>query len=293
MTGSWKKRIGYGLVVLLVAGAFAWALRERPVLVDVAEIIEAPMAITVREEGVTRVRDIYSVSAPIPGYLTRIVLDEGDPVMAGETVVASIRPLEPPLIDRRTHAELQAARDAAQAAVRLAGTELNRAETALNLAEEELDRVSRLHGPGIVSQSALDRATNEVELLRASVNAATATIAVRTAELASAEARLIQQMPVDTAGEICCVNLFAPVNGTVLSVLARSEQAVSAGTRIAEIGDVADLEIVVDLLSADAVRIHPGSKARISDWGGEQPLVATVRRIDPAGFTKVDRKSVV
>ena len=219
MTGSWKKRVSYGLIAFLAAGGFVWAMRERPVMVDVAEIVEAPMAITVREEGVTRVREIYSVSAPISGYLTRIVLHEGDRVTAGETVVASIRPLEPPLIDRRTHAELQAARNAAQAAVRLAGAELKRAETALNLAEEELERVRRLHGPGIVSQSAFDRAANEVEMLRSSVNAAKATIAVRTAELASAEARLIQKMPVESAGDICCVNLFAPVSGSVLSVL--------------------------------------------------------------------------
>lgn len=97
----------------------------------------------------------------------------------------------------------------------------------------------------------------------------------------------MQPEPTDPKGESCCVNLVAPVDGTVLSMLVRSEQAVSAGTRIAEIGDTSDLEIVVDLLSADAVRIHPGTRALIKDWGGEEALAATVRRVDPAGFTKV------
>lgn len=287
MKGPWIKRIGLVLVALLLAGGFFWALRERPVAVDVTEIGEAPMRVTVREEGVTRVRDVYAISAPIAGHLTRTVLDEGDRVVAGKTVVASIRPLDPPLIDRRTEAELRAARDAAEAAVGLARTELASAGTALELAEDELARARRLYGPGIISESTLERATNEVEIRRSAVDAAKAAIGVRDAELATAEARLIQLSPSDRTNGTCCVELFAPVDGTVLSVLVRSEQAVSAGTRIAEIGDVSRLEIVVDLLSADAVRIRPGTRALIGDWGGEEPLAATVRRVDPAGFTKV------
>lgn len=287
MKSPWIKRIGLGLVALAVVAGFVWALRERPVLVDVATVVEAPMSVTVREEGVTRVRDIYAISAPIPGHLTRTVLREGDRVEAGKTVVASIRPLDPPLIDRRTEAELHAARDASRSALGVAEIELRRTQTGLRLAEEELQRALRLYGPGIISESALQRITNEVDVQKAAVEAAKATIDVRRAELASAEARLLQPDPSDPRGERCCVDLIAPVDGTVLGVLVRSEQAVSAGTRIAEIGDTANLEIVVDLLSADAVRIRPGSKARISDWGGEEPLGATVRRIDPAGFTKV------
>ena len=287
MKGSWIKRIGLGLLILLVAGGFYWALRERPVPVDTAEIRSAPMRVTVRAEGITRVREIYAVSAPIAGQLTRTALNEGDHVEAGKTVVAAIRPLEPPLIDRRTEAELQAARDAAKAGVGLARSELASATTALNLAEEELARARRLYGPGIISESTLERAANEVEIRRSAVDAAKAAIGVRDAELATAEARLIQLSPADPAGEDCCVKLFAPVDGTVLSVSVRSEQAVSPGTRIAEVGDISRLEILVDLLSADAVRIHAGTKALISDWGGDKPLAATVRRVDPAGFTKV------
>ena len=287
MNTVWVKRAGMAALVLAAVGGFAWALRERPALVDVAQVAEAQMTVTIREEGMTRVRDIYTVSAPIAGHLTRSVLTEGDRVVAGKTVVASIHPLDPPLIDRRTEAELLAARDAARSAVGIAEAELLRVETGLALAEDELARALKLFGPGIISESALQRYTNQVETQKAAVEAARATVGFRKAELASAEARLFQPKPTDPNGESCCVNLVAPVDGNVLSVLARSEQAVSAGTRIAEIGDTAELEVVVDLLSADAVKVRAGTKATVRDWGGDRGLPAVLRRVDPAAFTKV------
>lgn len=287
MNSIWLKRAGLVALVLAVAAGFAWALRERPALVDAAMVAEAPMTVTIREEGMTRVHDIYTVSAPIAGHLTRTVLREGDPVVARETVVASIHPLDPPLIDRRTEAELLGARDAARSSVGIAEAELQSAQTKLKLAEEDLARALKLFAPGVISESALQKITNQVESERASVDAAKATVGFRQAELASAEARLLQPDPSDPTGESCCVNLVAPVNGTVLTVFARSEQAVAAGMPIAEIGDTSDLEIVVDLLSADAVKISPGTQAAIRDWGGERALAATVRRVDPAAFTKV------
>lgn len=287
MNGVWIKRGAMAAAAVIVVAGFGWALRERPVLIDAAKVVEAPMRVTIREEGVTRVREVYAVSAPIAGHLTRTVLNEGDKVEAGRTVFASIKPLDPPLLDRRTEAELLATRDAARSAVGLAEIELKRAQTDLKLSKDELDRAQKLHKPGIISESTLQRIANDVEMHMAAVEAAQGTIGFRRAELASAEARLLQPEPSDPSGESCCVNLVAPVDGIVLSVLARSEQAVAAGMRIGEIGDTRDLEIVVDLLSSDAVRIGPGTKATISDWGGERTLGAIVRRVDPAAFTRV------
>jgi HlyD family secretion protein len=287
MKGVLLKRLAFAAVAAAIVGGFAYALRERPSWVDVEVLVEAPMKVTVREEGISRVREVYTVSAPIAGHLTRTVLKEGDPVTAGRTVVASIHPLDPPLLDRRTEAELLAARDAAQSAVAIAEIELQRADAALRLANEERERALRLFGPGIITEAALQRAANLAEILGVAVEAAKATIGFKKAELASVEARLLQPEPTNPSGERCCVNLIAPVDGTVLQVLAKSEQAVAAGARIAEIGDKRDLELVVDLLSADAVRIRPGTKAVISEWGGEVTLEATVRRVEPAAFTKV------
>ena len=287
MRSPWLKRGIAVLAVVAIAGGFAYALREQPSLVDVATIGEEPMHVAIREEGITRVREVYTVSTVVGGHLTRMVLEEGDSVKAHETVVASIHPLDPPLIDKRTEAELLAARDAARSAVGIAEIELQRSETALRLAEDDLDRALKLFKPGVISAAALQRVSNEVELQRGAVDAAKATIGFRRAELASAEARLLQPDPLDPTGGNCCVNLLAPVDGTVLAVFAKSEQAVVPGMKIAEIGDTGALEIAVDLLSADAVRISAGTKATITDWGGDYPLSAVVRRIDPAGFTKV------
>jgi HlyD family secretion protein len=287
MNSVWLKRLGLAAMAAAVVGGFAWALREQPALVDVATVTEGPMSVSIREEGKTRVRNVYTVSAPIAGRLSRTVLEEGDAVVGNETVVAAIHPLDPPLIDRRTEAELLAARDAARSGVGIAQSELARVETALRLAEDELARALKLFSPGIISESALQKAQNQVDLQKAAVEAARATVAFRRAELASAEARLLLPEPGGADEDSCCVNLYAPVSGSVLAVHAESEQAVAAGAPIADIGDTSELEIVVDLLSSDAVRIGPGTLAAVSDWGGEDALPAIVRRVDPAGFTKV------
>ncbi|WP_245294118.1 efflux RND transporter periplasmic adaptor subunit [Methylobrevis pamukkalensis] len=273
--------------MIAITGAAWWAVREQPAQVDVATVADGPMTVTIREEGMTRVRDIFAVSTPIAGRLSRTVLSEGDRVEGGKTIVAAIHALDPPLIDRRTEAELIAARDAARSGVGIAESELRRVETDLALAKEDLARALKLFDPGIISESALERATNEVERQEAAVEAARATVGFRQAELASAEARLLQPDAEIPDPSHCCINLLAPVDGTVLTIHARSEQAIAAGAVVAEIGDTSKLEIVVDLLSADAVRIAPGTPASIVEWGGEADLPATVRRIDPAAFTKV------
>lgn len=287
MKSVWTKRLGWTLPAVAVAAGFAWALREQAALVDVATVVHAPMKVSVREEGMTRVREVYTVSAPIAGHISRTLLKEGDPVIGGKTVVAAVHPLAPSLIDRRAEAELLGARDAAKSNVGIAESELQRAQTALRLAEDELARALKLFGPGIIAESALQKAQNVVDLQKAAVDAARATVAFRRAELASAEARLLLPELGNGSDENCCVDLLAPVDGSVLAVHAKSEQAVLPGTRIADIGDTKDLEVIVDLLSADAVRIAPGTKASVSDWGGERTLKATVRRVDPAAFTKV------
>ncbi len=289
MAGIWFKRAGLILLSAAVAGGFAYALREKPVLVDTAAVEQGLMTVSVLQEGVTRVRDIYVVSTPISGHLSRTTLQVGDRTRADETVVASIHPLDPPLLDARSQAELFAARNAAQAAVAIAQVELQRANTALTQAKAELNRVERLARTGTVPERTVESARSEVELQQAQVDGAEATIALREAEYATAEARLMQPGDVDRAPGVtgCCINLTAPADGVVLQVFAESEQAVAAGAKIAEIGDPDQLEIVVDLLSADAVRIRPGTTASITGWGGETALQATVRRIDPAAFTKV------
>ena len=285
MTG----RIGLAALAAIVGAGLYVALREQPVSVDAAPVIEGPMIVTINQEGVTRVRNVYTVSAPIAGHLDRTSLEEGDPVEANRTVVASIHPMDPPLIDRRTEAELLAAIEAARSGVAQAELEHQRALSALEPAEADLERAVRLFGSNIVSERDLQRATTEVALQEAQVKSTEARIRQRQAELNSAKARLMRPGDeiLDIEGRECCVEVTAPIDGIVLSVRVKSEQAVAAGKPLAEVGDPRDLEIAVDLLSEDAVRIRPGLKATITDWGGEENLDATVRRVDPSAFTKV------
>lgn len=285
----WLKRLFLTSLAVVIAGVFYVALREQPILVDVARVTAGPMRVTINEEGETRVRDVYTVSSPIDGHLTRIELEEGDVVKANETIVASIHPLDPPFLDERRRTELLAALEAARSAVKVAEVELTRAEVALSLAKSEYQRASKLATTNIISQAQLERVYNTVQLQEAQVESAKANIRLREAELASARARITETRELQSrrSGEDCCVEITAPVDGVVLDVIAESEQAVSPGTKLVDIGDPKDLEIAVDLLSSDAVKIRPGTKVAITEWGGENDLKATVRRIDPAAFTKV------
>ena len=280
------------LMVLLVAFA-AFALfevyREKPVLVDLGTVAEGEMQVTIDEEGKTRVRDIYTVSAPIDGYISRVSLDEGQFVKAGETVITSIHPLAPPFLDDRTRVELASRVKAAELAVSLAKVQLTQSKTALELARSEHDRAKTLTERRVLPISQLEKTYNTLRLRQAEVESSQAAIKLREAELASIKARLQQpdQMVTGTHGDKCCIQIKAPVSGVVLKIITKSEQAVRAGAAIAEIGDPKRLEIIVDLLSSDAARISKRSAVEITQWGGDSPLTGTVRRVDPAAFTKV------
>ena len=271
-----------------VVAGFWWALAERPVAVETVAVASAPMAVTIEEDGETRVREIYRVSAPISGNIGRSLLEVGDSVTANDTVVATITPLQPAFMDERARAEARAQADAARAAVGVSEAELAQALSALELAKSEFERAERLSRANTISQATLDKARADADLKQALVTSAEAAVNLRRSELASALARLIQ--PGDQAlrepDERCCVEVKAPIDGVVLSLAVKSEQVIQAGAQLAEIGDPSDIEIVVDLLSSDAVRVVPGTAVSVRDWGGA-PLAATLRRIDPAGFTKV------
>lgn len=283
---TWIKRIAMLAVILMVAAGFFYALRTQPVAVDTARIGRGPMAVTLVQEGVTRIRNVYTISAPIAGHLARPVLVEGDPVKANQTVIASIHPLDPPLIDRRTLAELDAQREAAEAAIAVATSDRSRIEAELGHARREFERASRLATRGAIPEMTVQKTASDVAVLEAQLRAATSSIVLRRAELANIEAKL-RQPGMSADADFCCVELKAPADGVVLGVFAESEQPVAAGTRIADVGDPGDLEIAVDLLSSDAVQVQPGTRASITGWGGDRALAATVRRIDPSGFTKV------
>jgi HlyD family secretion protein len=280
-----------GLMALAVAalvGSLAWALWPKPVAVELAEVRKGPLTVTVDEEGKTRIKDVYAVSAPITGKLVRLALEAGDRVMKDVTVVAVIEPMAPPFLDVRSTRDLEAQIEALKAAVALADAEVAQAAAELAFAESELKRAGTLIGSRAVSERTLERARIDVDTRRATLARAKANLEVRKRELESGQARLIPPEE-QWKGEVptgCCVNVRAPASGRVLRLIQESERVVTAGTPVVEIGDTADLEIVVELLSIDAVKVREGATASIEGWGGP-PLAAKVTRVEPAGFTKV------
>ena len=276
-----------GAALLVVAAALAVMFWPSPVLVDLAEVTTGPLAVTVDEEGKTRIKDIYTVSAPVSGHMQRPAIEVGDAVIAGKTVLAMIEPSVPPFLDARTRAEIEANLEAANAAVTAAEAEHIKAQSELSFAEDDLKRAQRLARTGTIPERRLDEAEHQTEAARRTRDSAAAAVEMRKRERDAVLARLQGGASTAEPQATCCVTITAPASGSVLSLFADSERDIAAGTPLLQIGDPANLEIVVELLSSDAVQIAEGAKVSIEEWGGAVPLEGVVSRIEPSGFTKV------
>ncbi|MEQ9143005.1 MAG: HlyD family efflux transporter periplasmic adaptor subunit [Parvibaculaceae bacterium] len=283
-----RKWIVPAIAGLLLLGGLTYAFWPQPVTVDLGTAERGAMMVTVDDEGETRVKEVYLVSAPLPGRVLRLEGDVGDPVVAGETPLATIRPTTPAFLDSRTRSELEAAVKAAQAARTLAEAELERLQALYDYAKAEYERAKPLAERGTISRSRLDHALMEVRTQAAALQTAQANFNVRDFELQRAKAALLEpEDPRSTTSGECCFIAKAPVSGQILRLLQESETVIQAGAPLVEIGDPAQLEIVVDLLSSDAVLVSPGDKVIIDDWGGATPLAGRVQRVEPFGFTKI------
>lgn len=289
-----KRWLPWLIAALLVAGGLAFAFRPQPVPVDMETVRRGPLLVTVSGSGQMRVADVYTISAPVQGQLARIETRAGDPVFASETVVARIREADPAPLDARTRAAREAQLKAAQAALVLSRAERDRAKAELDFARLQLDRSRELAGRGTISQAALDRAETEFRAHEAAHETAVANVSVRLADVEQARAALIQPdaAPAARRGAACCVEVRSPVSGQVLRVLQESEAVVQAGAPLLEIGSSQDLEVVVDLLSTDAVRVSAGDRVLIENWGGSGMLEGRVARVEPYAFTKVSALGV-
>ena len=269
------------LAALIILGLVIWAFVPGPITVELARVAPATIDVVVEEEGEARIREVYTVSATIAGKLGRITLHAGDVVVADKTIVAAIGPAAPALLDARSRAIAQAGVAAASAAVDLASAQLAQAQATQAFMDTEARRAAQLFDKAALSERGLDNALLQQKTAAAAVDSARANLAVRGRELDSAKAAL------DPEGGVteCCVNLTAPVSGQVLRVLTEDEQVVQPGTPIMEIGDPANLQVVVHLLSRDAVRVQAGAKAQITGWGGP-PLAAVVARVEPVAVPK-------
>jgi HlyD family secretion protein len=275
------------LTIAIVAAIAAAAFWPETMVVDVVTVTEGPMQVTIDEEGETRVRERFVISAPVAGRITRIELEPGDAVRRGVTELVRMIPQEAPFIDPRTRTELSAAVDAARAAVGQAQAERGRAAASLSRARTALVRQESLADAGLISRDDLEAAQTAVTTADEAARAAEFAVSRAEYELQLARARL--QTP---AGGGANIQITAPIDGAVLKRLHESAAVVAAGEPLLELGDPNHLEIVSDLLSTDAVRVPPRANVLIDRWGGDHPLHGRVRRVEPSGFMKVSALGV-
>jgi HlyD family secretion protein len=284
------RRAVFMLVVAgLVAGTLAYGFWPQPLPVDVAVIERGPIRVTVDGEGKARVRNVYIVSAPLAGRITRVDLKAGDEVEANRTLITSLEETDPAFLDARTRAKLEAQLRAAEASFNLAKAELEQARAALAFSKSELQRSETLFERGTVTARGLEQAKLDLQTHETRVAAAQAAQAMRHFEVEMARAALIEPGEGEfySASARCCIPVRSPVDGRVLRVLRESETVVQAGEPLIEIGNPTDLEIVVDLPSSEAVRIPADAAVAIEAWGGVQALSGRVRQVEPSAFTKV------
>ena len=279
-------------VVGVVIAAVILLMMPKPISVDLGSVEQRDLEVMIVEEGRTNVRETYIVSTPVAGRLLRVRVHAGDEVSKDADVVARMLPTNPAVLDRRTREQASAAVEAAAAAVRLAQANLDAALAQEELAGSELERTQSLFDSGIVSQAALDRAESARRASRATRKTAEAAITMREAELVNAQAILVGQDDVGLANAIADnsvqeIPLLSPIDGRILQVFQESETVLPAGAPILEIGNVkSDLEVIVDLISSDAVKVSVGDAAVLRDWGQDNDLLGEVRQIDPFGVTK-------
>jgi HlyD family secretion protein len=272
-------------------GLLAWAFMPRPIEVETARVVRGPFMRTVDEDGKTRVRNRFVISSPLTGTLERITLDEGDRVESG-AVVATIVPSIPALLDTRTEQELTARLEATEAQELSASANVGRAQAALDLANADAKRIENLAAKGFASAAERDTADLTLRARRKELDAAREERHAATHALDAARAALSRAMAAAKPGQAKPWAVRSPAAGVVLRVLQESERDVTTGTPLIEVGDPSDLEIVVDVLSSDAVSIAPGNRVLFEHWGGETPVEGRVRRVEPSAFTKISALGV-
>lgn len=280
---KWLRRAIWAVVVLAAVVAVVAMAMPKPVPIDVVSVRRGPMRVVVNEAGRARVRDRFVVSAPFAGSLGRIELRAGDSVKEGQAL-ATVVPAEPPLLDPRTRAGAEARVASTTAVRKQAEATVRRAEAALEDARRELATSRALAASGSGTAQAVARGELEVRMREEELASSRFATQVAVSEIAAARAALGLLDPRGNKGEV--FEIPAPVAGRVLRVLHADAGVVAAGTPIVELGNPDALEVVVDVLTADAARIVPGAVASLEAWGGP-PLAAHVRRVEPSATTRL------
>ena len=291
---AWKKQATWLLWLVPGLAAVALFLWPRSLEVEVATLSRGPLRVTIDEDGRTRVRDRYLVSAPLEGELLRVTVRAGDALVAGRTRLATLLPKSPDLLDARAVAQAEARSQAAEAAWRQSERRVAESQEALELARHQFERARGLLTSRTITSEEFETAEHRERLANESRRAAEFGQQVARFELEWARAALARFQPPAEKPSSPAVQLdiLSPIDGSVFRVVRESAGLVPGGAPLLEIGNPRDLEIEVDVLSSDAVRIPPNAKVLLEQWGGTEPLEARVRLVEPSGFTKVSALGV-
>jgi len=287
----WTRRLpwfGGGLLFLLIVVGL-WP-KAQPV--EVATVARGPLAVTVNEEGMTRVKNQYIVSSPVAGLLHRIDWKPGAIVEAGKTVLATLDMRGADILDARSEAQARAQVQAAHARRELAAAQSASAHAAATLAAQERTRLATLRASGSASQQEFDIVETRAVVADQEARAAAFALQVAEFEVAQAEAVLLRGSPAGAAARSEPLVITSPISGRVLRVFQESERTVPAGFALLEVGDPTDLEARIEVLSRDGVAIRPGARVQLEKWGGGEPLAGRVRVVEPAAFTKISALGV-
>lgn len=287
-----KRWLIIGLVVVGIVSLIAYGYKPKPVLVEAVEVKRGSLRVTIEEEGKTRVTDRFTVSPPIAGYARRVGLKVGDAVSQGQ-ILFRLEPLavRAAVLDPRTRAQASARLEAAQSALKSAEERAKSEAANVSYWQTQLARVKKLDNTRDIAREIVDRTITDAERADAALRSAQYQVDSAKSEVEAARAELEHSAAVAPGGGEMVV-VRSPVGGRVLKVMRESEGAVNPGDAVIEIGNARVLEVEVEVLSADAVKIAPGSRVLLERWGGERPLEGRVRRVEPTAFTKVSALGV-
>jgi HlyD family secretion protein len=291
MKQFWR-RLRWIMMATVIIGGLVYGFWPDSIRVDLVRVQRGALRVTINDDGETRIREKYVVSSPMAGQLIRLQLHAGDAVEAEKTIIAQLVPSAPSLIDARTRTEMEARVQAAEAARMQADGVLESAKQLSDLAQHNLERATKLIASASIAQQEMDDIEHQAAVAKANVRASEFAVKVRTFEEQQARAALERVNNTEIDDPASTVTLLAPTNGLVLRVFREDRGVVPVGTPLLEIGDVTDLELVIDILSTEAIRVKPGNQVDIVHWGGKETLHAIVRRVEPAAFLKVSALGV-
>ena len=286
-----KRHKGLMILVVLAVAVLVYGAWPTALLVDTAVIRKGPMKVTIEEQGKTRVIDRFVISAPVSGFMRRTVFRVGDRVNKGQIVI-ELEPLRSTVLDPRARAEAQARVAAASAVLEAAQAKAKVSAADAELARKDYQRKHKLYKSKLISLGELDAARARLRKTAAILRSSKFAVKVAGFELQAAQTTLEYSAVGETPGAKQNVKIRAPVSGQILKIRNRSEGVVKSGQPLMEIGDPSALEVVIDVLSVDAVRLKPGTRIRFIRWGGQHTLDGVVRRIEPVGFTKLSALGV-